>query len=231
VWVRVEVQEVLRAMSDLPEPPRGERDDQGHPVHPYVRRVAVDPSAPGFVDARGEEVTAERRTRESQLAFHAIEPLTGVLTPFALAMLMYSCALRLYSPASAEDLKAMGLTAEKLDVRGELLPFEALHEDDLKAIVDARERVIGTCPGCGARQCDGGHDDGRTAPGGYVDAKSGESVRVVRVEARRVHVVVQVTPERSIDRVYERDEFERRFVRGDDVEILTIDGGEADPRG
>ncbi len=202
----------------FPEPPRGEVDADGRHVHPYVRDPEPDSSAPGYVTARGEQVTSEDRSRESRLMFHLMEEMLGHLTPLGLAYLMQAITHRLYTPALGEQLAATGVTAEELDPRGELLAFEEMHQTTLRTIHEAVEIIVATCPNCGRS-----HQEGciTLQPGGYVHASSGDAVSVRRVADSKVYAVVQVDPNgREVTRVYERDWFEKNFVPAEDVQVL-----------
>ena len=205
-------------MSAFPKPPQGEVDATGRRVHPYVRDPELDLSAPGYLTARGEEVTSEDRSRESRLTFHAIEPMLGHLTPLGMGYLMQALTHRLYTPALADQYEAMGVTPEELDPREELLAFEELHHTSLSSIHEAIERILATCPNCGRvhqEDCDA------LAPGAYVHAGTGESVSVRRVADSKVYAIAQVDPTgREVQRVYERDWFEESFVPAEDVRVL-----------
>lgn len=206
-------------MSVLPEPPRGEFDSEGRHVHPYVRDPEPDASAPGYTLSNGQEITQEDRSRESRLAFHTIEPLLGHLTPLGMAHLVQAIVHRLYSPSLADELDQAGMTREELDPRGELLPFEELHAGRLRAIGEAVEAIVATCPRCGRHH---GQDCASTLqPGGYVNAETGDAVAVRRVAETKVYAVAQVDQTgREVTRVYERDWFEAHFVAADDVQVL-----------
>jgi hypothetical protein len=136
---------------DLPLPPADERDPDGRWVHPYVRQPSVDRSAHAYTTARDELVDEETRSRESRLAFHAIEGLLGHLTPTGYMTLMQSVMHRLYTPAIADEIAKMGMTPDELDPRGELLPFEALFSERLRLILGHVEEILIRCPECGRR--------------------------------------------------------------------------------
>jgi hypothetical protein len=202
-------------MSALPEPPRGEFDDECRHVHPYVRDSRPDASAPGDTLRNGQEITQEDRSRESRLAFHVIEPLLAHLTPLGMAYLMRALAHRLEHRRLATDLQ---IQAEP-DPRDELEPFEELHATRLRAIAEALEAILAICPGCGPSH--GERCENALQPGAYVNATSGDAVRARRVTETKVYAVAQVDPAGTeVARVYERDWFERHFVAAGDVEVL-----------
>lgn len=206
-------------LSRFPEPPQTEFDADGRAVHPYVRAPGPDLSAPGFTNAHGEVMTQEDRSRESRLAFHAIEALLSYLSPLGLAYVMQACVHRLYSVVLSAELAAAGLTAVDLDPRGELVAFEALHSDRLGHICELLEEIVSTCPQCGRLHGEGCED--ALQPGAYVHAASGDSVRVIRVEQRRVFTVARVAvSDREIERVYDRPWFDENFVPADSVTVL-----------
>jgi hypothetical protein len=212
-------------MSVFPEPPRDEFDDEGRHVHPYVRDPHPDASVPGYTVTSGEEVSQEDRSRESRLAFHMIEGFLGHLTPLGLATLAQSIIHRLYSTPFADEIAAQtGRPRDELDPRGELLAFEELHGTRLKAIYEAIEAIVATCPNCGRYH---GEDcEEALQPGAYVNAATGDTVSVRRVTDAKVHVVAQVDQgRREIARIYDRDWFEEHFVPAEDVQVLTL----ADP--
>jgi hypothetical protein len=206
-------------MSVLPDPPRDDVDANGRYVHPYVRDPEPDPSAPGYILSSGEKFTQEDRSRESRLAFHAIEELLGHLTPLGLTYLTQAIVHRLYTPTLADEYKDIGVTPEELDPRGELLPFEELHSTRLRTIHAAVEEMIATCARCGR------HDgvDG-LQPGAYVNTDTGDALNVRRVTDTNVYAVAQVDHgAREVSRVYQRDWFEQHFVPAASVHVLAVD--------
>jgi hypothetical protein len=206
-------------MSVWPEPPRGEFDADGRHVHPYVRDPRPDYSAPGYKTLHGEEVTQEDRSRESRVAFHTIEDFLGFLTPLGMAFLMQALVNRLYTPTIADELAQAGRTVEELDPRDEILAFEELHEPRLRAISDAVDAIVETCPSCGRQHGEGCEET--LQPGAYVNAATADSVSVWRVATAKVYAVGQVDHTgREIDRVYDREWFEEHFVPADDVQVL-----------
>jgi hypothetical protein len=206
-------------VSRLPLPPQGKVDESGRPVHPYVRDPEPDASAPGYCTTRGDDISQEDRSRESRLAFHAIEGLLGHLTPLGYAHLIEAVIHRLYSPSLAGEIAAAGLTAEELDPRNELLPFEELHRTRLSTIAELVNEIVFTCPNCGRR-----HDEAcaeTLQPGAYVHTSSGDAVSVRRVAESKVYAVAQVDATgREVSRVYDREWFEQHFVPAGDVEVL-----------
>jgi hypothetical protein len=202
-------------MSALPEPPRGEFDSEGRPVHPYVRDPRPDASAPGYTLRNGQEITQEDRSRESRLAFHMIEPLLGHLTPLGMAYLMQALVHRLEHRRLAAELQ---IQAEP-DPRNELEPFEELHATRLRAIAHTLEAILSICAGCGRSH--GEICENALQPGAYVNAATGDAVSVRRVAEAKVYVVAQVDAAgREVARVYERGWFERHIVAAGDVEVL-----------
>lgn len=201
-------------MSLFPEPPRGEFDAEGRHVHPYVSDPEPDASAPGYTLGNGEEFSQEDRSRESRLAFHAVEGFLGHLTPLGMSFLVQALVHRLYTASWADEPPP-----RELDPRGELVPFEELHEARLRAIYEAVEAIVVTCPRCGRHHGEGCDD--ALQPGGYVNATTGDTVSVRRVAEAKVYAVAQVDRAgREVTRVYQRDWFEEHFVPADDVQVL-----------
>jgi hypothetical protein len=202
-------------MSAMPEPPRGEFDSEGRPVHPYVRDLRPDASAPGYALRNGQEITQEDRSRESRLAFHLIESLLGHLTPLGVAYLMQALVHRLAPQLLAAELQVQA----DPDPRNELEPFEELHATRLRAIAETLEAILAICPGCGRSH--GEICENALQPGAHVNAATGDAVSVRRVADAKVYVVAQADAAGSeVARVYERDWFERHFVAAGDVEVL-----------
>jgi hypothetical protein len=120
----------------------------------------------------------------------------------------------------AESLARHGETFEDVDFRGEAIPFADLHASRLAKLAELVDEMLEVCPGCG--RVHGEHaDDATVQPGAYVHAETGDSVRVSRVEERKVYAWAQVSASgRQVQRVYDRDYFEGHFVPADDVEVL-----------
>lgn len=209
--------------SKLPLPPQGEFDDEGRRVHPYVRDPHPDASVFGYT-AAGGDWSREDRSRESRISYHALEGLIGHLSPLAMAYAVQGLVQRLL-PAMEEAAAEVGVEPPE-DPRGEIAPFFDLHQDDLRVIWEAVERITARCPRCGrwhgpADEHDDSEPDVDTP---YVHTKSGDVVVLRRLEPRKVYVAVQVTPERTISRVYERDYFEANFVEADKVAVIGESG-------
>lgn len=212
-------------LNDDLKPPRGEFDDEGRHVAPYVREEGPDGSVRNIKDG----LSAEERTDRSRLAYHAIEGLTGTLTPAGCMWLMYHLTLRIFPGAAMAE---HGLTPEEvqttmhaIDPLEEFVDFQALHQERLTAIYNALREMAAVCPGCGRVHGPEGHHEGEELfqPGPYVNKVSGESLQVYRVEPDRVLVKVQVSEQRSIERIYERAWAEENLVPADSVEVLTPD--------
>ena len=201
---------------ELPPLPEGEEDEDGRRVHPYVRDDARDPSAPGYAADNGVEVTAEERSHESRLAFHAIEGLLPMLTPWGMAHLMASLSYRLYG--FHRDAPFIEQTVGNADPRNESMPFLDLHRERLAEIERLVEEVMHVCPQCGRNHGPDAHET--LQPGPYVNASSGDAVMVQRVELEHVYARAEVSPERFVDRVYERPWFDENFVPAEGVEVL-----------
>lgn len=146
------------AESLFPLPPQDEVDADGRGVHPYVRGSGTDPSVYGYTLTNGEKVTEEDRSRESRIMFHVIEGMIGHLSPLALIYLVQAVGHRLYTPSLADEMEAEGVTAEHLDPRGELLPFERVHAERLRLILEHADEILARCPRCGRRLAD--HEGG-----------------------------------------------------------------------
>jgi hypothetical protein len=212
-------------LNDDLQPPRGEFDDEGRHVAPYVRETGPDGSVRNIEDG----LSAEERSDHSRLAYHTIEGLTGSLTPAGCMWLMYHLILRIFPGAamaehglSPEEVQE---TMRRIDPFEEFIDFQALHEGRLTVIYNALREMAAVCPGCGRVHGPEGHTEGEEPfqPGPYVNKVSGESVQVFRVEPEHVYVKAQVSETRSIERVYDRPWAEENLVPAEAVEVLTPD--------
>jgi hypothetical protein len=206
------------------EPPRGERDDEGRHVNPYVREEGPDGSVH---DIEGGP-TATERSDQSRLVLHTIEGLDEFLTPQGTFWLVYHLILKLFPEAIFHERGTPSQVLDEVDAYdplGEFREYGRLHHEDLATIYNCLVRMSRVCPGCGRVHAPGeGHGDDDTGPfqpGVYVNKVSGESVKVIRVEGAHVYVKAEVAPERWIDRVYEKPWAEDNLVPADKVEVLT----------
>lgn len=219
-------------LPDFPQPPRDEFDEEGRHVNPYVREEGPDGSVHDIEDGP----TAIERSDMSRAALHTIEGLTPFLTPQGTFWLLYGQLLKLFPDATLKgDDEAAAMMAEVADTLEfrEFADFANLHRAELRTIYECLLRMSKVCPGCGRIHGPGeghGDDDAQPfQPGVYVNKLTGESVKVVRVEERRVIVEAEVAPGRWIDRMYDKPWAEDNLVPADKVEVLTTDAdaGEA----
>lgn len=201
-------------------------DESGRPYNPEMFAPVPDQTARAVERGDGE-VTVEQRTWEGRMQLHVLES-AGLHSPYLTPrtrLVAVAAAMSMFDIRQREFAVREGVDPAILDVHGEYGPFmEGPLGERVQAICDELSELLRSCPGCGRVH---GTDslDSIDAAAGYVEAGTGQAVKVAGADRQVVRVFRQVGEEEWSEEQLERADFERRFVSADAVEFIDENGG------